>query len=79
VKTGPRGKRQPIVGEELIRLKDGQAYLFEKLACGHFQKGVYNRQGESCSALEMAVKSRICRQCLNKEPAVPPGEIVELT
>lgn len=77
MKTGPRGKRQAIVGEELIRLKDGQAYLFEKLACGHFMKGVYNRHGESCSAGEMAVKSRICRQCLNGEPAVPPGETVE--
>ncbi len=79
MKTGPRGKRQSIVGEELIRPSgEKECYLYEKLACGHFVKGVYDRNGESCSAREMPVKSRICRQCLNGDPALPPGEVVQL-
>lgn len=40
-------------------------------------KGVYNEHGESCSTGGMSVETRICRQCLNREPAVPPGEIVK--
>lgn len=66
MKTGPRGKRQKIVGEELM-IPDGEteAFLFEKLACGHFVKGVYNEYGESCSGGGMSVETRICRQCLS--------------
>jgi hypothetical protein len=75
--TGPRGKRQAIVGEELVRPAGAaEADLYEKLACGHFLLGVYNRDGDSCSAGGMPVKSRICRQCLNGDPVGPPGEIV---
>lgn len=77
MKTGPRGKRQKIVGEELIRLPDGACHLHEKLACGHFVKGVYNEYGEPCSGGGMSVETRICRQCLAKTPPGPPGEIVE--
>ncbi len=78
MKTGPRGKRQAIVGEELVRLPgETEASLYEKLACGHFIRGIYNRHGEPCSTGEIAVKSRICRQCLNKEPPGPPGEVVQ--
>jgi len=77
VRTGPRGKRQAISGEALVRGKDGILRLHEVLACGHYVEGVYNRQGESCSAQEMPVKSRICRQCLDRAPPEPPGEIVD--
>lgn len=40
-------------------------------------KGVYNEHGESCSTGGMSVETRICRQCPNRKPAVPPGEIVK--
>lgn len=74
---GPRGKRQAIVGEKLIRLSDGEARLHEELACGHFVPGEYDKNGDSVSSGGMLVKSRICRQCLDKAPAGPPGEIVD--
>ncbi len=66
---GNKGRRhgpiRKIVGEELLRTSpDSEAHLHEVLACGHRQRGVYNKDGDSCDAGGNVVHGRRCRQCL---------------
>lgn len=77
MRTGPRGKRRKIVGEELIRLRPGEsAALYEVLECGHRQLGRYDADGLPCTENGTPAASRICRQCYDGRPTGPPGEVV---
>ncbi len=72
-----RGRRRKIVGEALVRVGSEKASLYEVLACGHYQRGVYNTDGDSCNAgTQTPVVYRICRKCVTGEPQGAPGEIV---
>lgn len=75
----PRGRKQSIVGEALIRVDPHhKASLFEILACGHYQPGVYNEDGDSCNAqTKKPVTFRICRKCIVGATKGPPGEVVQ--
>jgi hypothetical protein len=80
VRTGPRGKRQAIVGEELVRLRPGDpSDLYDVLACGHRQKGTFGRDGLPSTSGGMPVTTRICRQCKDGKPAGPVGEVLRST
>ena len=79
-KLPKRGPRRKIVGEALVRPAPGQkSELYEVLACGHYQRGIYNKDGMSCDRMNkrVEVRARLCSQCLRGEPKGPPGEVVE--
>lgn len=77
MRTGPRGRRREIVGEELVRATPGgTAVLYEVLECGHRQPGVYDEDGTSCSVNGLPVKTRVCKGCRDGKPTGPPGEVV---